>query len=276
MKFDNNKEIKIIFLDIDNTLTTEKDRFNISLENKLAIKDMQRKKVYIVLASGRSKEDIEQIWNQIHLNEYAKYIIYANGAGIENMINRENISSNRINEEKYYELIDYCLENNFLFGLSGNEIMWGSRSLNVFEKLFFKFFNKKYKIYDKNAKIVHTTDKIGIFVSLNKKETNKKMSEMKEKFPELEIITSTKGLYIEVTNKDVNKAEAAKIVLDMLNIRKENAMAIGDSMNDFKLFKLVGTSVIVKNGDKELKEIADYETFSAKNNGVMRILKSMN
>ncbi|BDV02445.1 MAG: haloacid dehalogenase [Candidatus Hepatoplasma vulgare] len=276
MKFDNKKEIKIVFLDIDNTLTTEKNKFVVSLENKLAIKDIQRKKIYVILASGRNRDDVKIIWNQIHLNEFSKYIIYANGAGIEDLIENKKISSNRIDNGTYDKLIDYCLKNNFLFILSGNEIIWGKRSLSSLEKLFFKFFNRKYKKFDKDFKIEYTTDKFGIFMSLNKKKTIEEMEKMREKFPNLEITTSTKGLYVEITNENVNKAEAAKVVLDILKIKKESAMAIGDSMNDYKLLKLVGTSIVVKNGEKELKEIADYETLAAKDNGVMRILKEIN
>jgi len=50
--------IKAIFIDIDGTLTTHKNKYGISLEDKMALKDAQKKGIYVVLSTGRSYEDL--------------------------------------------------------------------------------------------------------------------------------------------------------------------------------------------------------------------------
>jgi hydroxymethylpyrimidine pyrophosphatase-like HAD family hydrolase len=51
---------------------------------------------------------------------------------------------------------------------------------------------------------------------------------------------------IEINATGVNKASAAKKILDIANLNKQDAAAIGDSGNDVPLFKVVSLPIAVK------------------------------
>lgn len=268
------EDVKIVFLDIDNTLTPE-NRSSVSIANKLAVKNAQKKKIYIVLSSGRSRSDVKRVWNQIHLNEYSRYVIYSNGAIIEDLSKEKKIFENPISDEDHKKLVNFALKRDYLFAFSESSIIWSGHNPTFYEKSLSKIFRKPIKKYDKNFSIDYSKNKFSIFINFRKNTTLKVLDIVKENFPNLESTTATKDRHIEITNKNVNKAEAAKKLLDYLKIEKANTMAIGDSMNDFKLFQLASTSVVVKNGNKNLKKVATYQTKSSKKDGVGKVLENL-
>lgn len=63
---------------------------------------------------------------------------------------------------------------------------------------------------------------------------------------------------IEVVDKNASKAKALKELSEMLDIKLENVMAIGDHMNDIDMIKEAGIGACVNNAKDELKEVSDY------------------
>lgn len=272
-----NNDIKIIFVDLDGTLTTTKDKHNLFIEDKLALKRAQKAGIYVVITTGRSRQDVKKIWNQLYLDFHADIVSYSNGSVIENLKTGEIIVNELIEKDDFSKLIEYIFEHkNWYFKLTNVKNLFKTSKMNFIDK----FITKKeiIKIQDdfNNFKIDYTKNlnKVGIFHSFSKKETTKTINDLKQKFPNLEIVTSgSKGIYIEITNKGVNKGKSALEILGHLNIEPSNAMAIGDSMNDYSIFKVVNFSVAMKNADDNLKEVAKYETDTVKNKGVSKILE---
>lgn len=86
------EKIKIIFTDIDGTLLdNSKGYYFISPNNIQLLKKFQLKEIYVVLTTGRSRDDTLPIWNKIHLNKYANFIIYNDGEYIEDLGRNELI-----------------------------------------------------------------------------------------------------------------------------------------------------------------------------------------
>ena len=67
-------------------------------------------------------------------------------------------------------------------------------------------------------------------------------------------ITVSSPFCLEFMKKGVNKAETLKKVLKLLNIKSEEVIAFGDSMNDYEMLSLVGKPFIMGNGNKRLME----------------------
>ena len=67
-------------------------------------------------------------------------------------------------------------------------------------------------------------------------------------------ITVSSPFCLEFMKKGVNKAETLKKVLKLLNIKPEEVIAFGDSMNDYEMLSLVGKPFIMGNGNKRLME----------------------
>ncbi|KAL1526705.1 hypothetical protein AB1Y20_015405 [Prymnesium parvum] len=71
-------------------------------------------------------------------------------------------------------------------------------------------------------------------------------------------ITQALSWGLEVVPSGVNKATAARLLLDAWGISSEDAMAIGDGVNDVELLSFVGYGIAMGNGAKQAKLVAQY------------------
>ena len=77
---------------------------------------------------------------------------------------------------------------------------------------------------------------------------------MKKDFKDELSITVSSPFCLEFMKKGVNKAETLKKVLKILDIKPEEVIAFGDSMNDYEMLSLVGKPFIMGNASKRLIE----------------------
>ena len=84
-----------------------------------------------------------------------------------------------------------------------------------------------------------------------------------------------KTIFCDIANIDSNKGNAVKKLLEILNIKKEETIAIGDDINDLSMFEQVGYKVAVDNAINIVKENADEITLSNDKDGVALFLDKM-
>ena len=63
--------------------------------------------------------------------------------------------------------------------------------------------------------------------------------------------------YTEITNENVNKWTALDFLLKVLNIDKENVIAIGDNFNDREMIEEAGLGIAMGNSNPLMKIYAD-------------------
>lgn len=80
-------------------------------------------------------------------------------------------------------------------------------------------------------------------------------------------VTSSGANNIEIMHKNSTKGEALKEIAKIYGINLENAVAIGDNLNDQAMLDIVGYSVAMKNGNTILKEQAKYVTEKTNSEG---------
>ena len=84
-----------------------------------------------------------------------------------------------------------------------------------------------------------------------------------------------KTIFCDIANIDSNKGNAVKKLLEILNIKKEETIAIGDDMNDLSMFEQVEYKVAVDNAIDIVKENADEITSSNDEDGVAVFLNKL-
>ena len=62
--------------------------------------------------------------------------------------------------------------------------------------------------------------------------------------------------WIDVMQRGVSKATGIKQVMEARHARAEEVVAFGDSMNDYEIMRMVGTSIAMGNGRSAIKEIS--------------------
>ncbi len=81
--------------------------------------------------------------------------------------------------------------------------------------------------------------------------------------------------WIDVMQRGVNKATGIKQVMAAHGVRADQVMAFGDSMNDYEILRMVGTSVAMGNARSAVKQIATKVIGTNVEHGMQRELRAL-
>jgi Cof subfamily protein (haloacid dehalogenase superfamily) len=88
-------------------------------------------------------------------------------------------------------------------------------------------------------------------------------------------ILKSEPFYLEVLNKSASKGQALKDLARILDIPKENIMAIGDNENDIDMIQYAGMGVAMGNAVASVKEVSDYITDTNEYDGVATAIEAI-
>ena len=275
---------KLIAVDLDGTLLNSYGE--ISKENKEAIKKAIDKGVQVVIASGRMPSSIENFCTEINAN---RYLIAGNGTLIYDTEEQEIIYDRFMEKQKVLNIIKICEENSIYYSIyTENSIITKSLNYNV---LYYQYENSK-KPEHKKTKInivedvykyideINTMPLLKMTVCDNNQvifnSIIRKLRELKdidvldvEHMSRKVIKSGTKDVsieyfYTEITNLNVNKWNALKVIIEKLDIKPEEVMAIGDNINDIEMVQNAGMGVVM--GNSALKAIGIGKSTISDNN----------
>lgn len=254
-------KIKIVFFDIDGTLTNSN---KVMSENTInTLNKLIEKNIFIVLCSGRANSYIKQYLKQINKS---KYSISNNGALIyDNELNKIIISHTLYSKDLEY-LWNYSNETKSSFIINTVNNKYSNKFVkNKVDKII---IDKLSGVKEDKLQLVISNDDINIMNELEMYINNKtNLKVINKSFDYLNEIKD--GYYFfDVVNKNVNKGNAINDLLKVLNINKKNSLCFGDSVNDIDMFKSVGISVAMGNAIEDLKNIADYVTDTNDEDGI--------
>ncbi len=246
--------IKCIILDIDFTLT--KSDGTVSNYTKEIIKKAIDKNIYVIICSGRPNTYAIE---KSKMSNASPIVISDNGAIIYNYETNEILYDNNIKEEYLEKIWNISLEKNIDCVL--NSLKTRYRHTNFKDSDYIKINSYINKISDLEEPISQI-----VISSKNKKEIINFKKEI-EKIDELEVTNTnltgkmaTEYYFCDINKKGNSKGKAIIKLLEMLNIKNEDTICFGDSMNDLSMFEACINSVAMGNAEKELKQIATYIT----------------
>lgn len=247
-------KIKAIILDLDGTLLDDNKKIG---DKTIEYLKQIKNNVKIIPASARQFCTIKPYLEKLDLLEENNYTICFNGSLIIN--NKESeIFSSYIDKSVVIKIDNFILDNkiDWTYYLYDNRLL--RNEISDIEKLVNE--NKIYKIVG-----ISTPDVI-----------NKIRSNLpKEVLDNLEI-TSSELNRIEFVNKGMAKVKAIELLLNKLDIDRENVVAIGDGDNDIDMIKYVGCGIAMSNLPEIVKENADIVTkYSNNEDGVYYTIKEL-
>jgi HAD superfamily hydrolase (TIGR01484 family) len=80
------------------------------------------------------------------------------------------------------------------------------------------------------------------------------------------------GAHIHITNKDVSKGEGVKYVKQVLNIKTEEVLGVGDSIGDMPMLNECGIKVAMGNSDDVVKAQVDLVIGDYKDDGLIKFI----
>jgi 5-amino-6-(5-phospho-D-ribitylamino)uracil phosphatase len=232
-------EIKLIALDMDGTLLTNKHE--ISAANRQAIKEAREKGIIVVLSTGRS---IRKVRKHMDSLELTSYLVTVNGSEIW---------------DDKSELVERSIVKTDLM-----QWMW---NLSQHHNTKFWAISTENNYFDEMPVDIHEHEWLKFGFNIEDDTIRKKIFfELQEK-GEFELTNSTPK-NIEVNPAGINKAKGLQIVCERLGIEMKNVMAVGDSLNDLAMIKEAGLGVAMGNGQDIVKRAADWVTASNNEDGV--------
>lgn len=259
------ENIKIIFTDIDGTLTD--DNREISDNTKKIIERAKKNGIYVVLCSGR---------DNLYVCEYSKkckasnYSISSNGALIYDYENDINIFENKMENAVVEKIWNYLLDKKLECFLNTQDVRYCNKYLK----------NQKdpSKIVIEDFNLIKDKTIFQIVVCSNTYRELKDVENWLDNIDDVKISNSSPDYVNKVENgseyflnlscSDVSKGNAIKYFLNHINAKKEEAICFGDHFNDYEMFEECGYKVAMQNASDELKMKSDYITLSNNEDGV--------
>lgn len=257
--------IRVIFCDIDNTLTNDKEEISLYTSRYFnSIND----KIKIILVTGRTNSYAVAKSKEANASEY---VIADNGAIIYDYKNRVIIDGKFILKEDLKKIWNMADEYNM------------NCVFNSIDKRYRcnRFMNNKY---EKNGNIgIDSIDEISSpiteIVLLNNNDSIYSIVKTKiERIESLQISNYGKETdgrnFMDINIAGVSKGNAIKKFYELYGYSMDEAIAFGDSYNDISMFESVKLKVAMLNAKEDFKNKADIITkYSNKEDGIMRFLK---
>jgi len=255
---------RILAIDLDGTLTnTEKE---IPQRNLEAVLEAQKRGVKIVIASGRPTPGIIHIAEKIQLERYGGYVMAFNGGKIIDYKTKETLYENCLQPEYLPYLYNCSRKGNFdiLSYKDGaiasenidNEYVVYAASLNRMPLLHLDSFVETFTFPVPKCLIVGDPDELHQLELEMKGEMGSKLS-----------IFRSEPFFLEILPSGIDKAKCLQQLLDIIGIKKEDVITIGDGYNDANMIRFSGLGVAMKNASTEVQQVADYVTIKNNNEG---------
>lgn len=222
-----------------------------------------------------------------------KYIISGNGTLIYDIQKEKIIYDAFMDKEKVLQVVKICEENSIYYNLY-TETSVITKSLN-FNTLYYDNENSRkpeekrtnIEIVDDVYKYIEESKDINIlkmticdnnqviFTSIIRK--LKQISQIDildvEHMSKKSIHSGSKDIsveyyYTEVSKKNANKWSAIQYLMNKLNIKKEEVMAIGDNINDKEMVENAGLGVAIGGGMLAINNIGDIVVSDNNSHGV--------
>lgn len=261
---------KIVFIDLDGTLL-RRDH-SISEETRKTIQKLRDKGIKIILVSARPYHGIVAIHAWLGIGEFP--VASLNGSYITSL--NEVIFTSSIPQQTVDSI---------------HELIGGYRATMLYYSGLQWFSEIKNSATDKEQLITPVQVITMPYADLQKrwKEENISMnklmavgteanirnlqSRLMAEFGDVISAYTSKPTYLEIMPKSASKAEAARFMLNMYNISREESIALGDNYNDKEMLIFAGKGIAMGNAPEEIKAAADDITDTNQHDGVRKALE---
>lgn len=257
---------KLLVLDVDGTLLNNDKE--ISARTLAALLKVQQMGVHIVLASGRPTYGILPVAKKLELGNYGGYILSYNGAQIINARTGEVLFEKRINPEMLPYLEKKARKNGFsIFTYTEDRIITDHpeaphirqeavlNNMKLVEEPEFSI-----AIDFSPCKCMLVSDDEEALVGLEE-HWRKRLNGVLDVF-------RSEPYFLEVVPCSVDKANTLGILMEKLDVKPEEVIAIGDGVCDFSMIQMAGLGIAMGNAQDSVKVCADVVTASNEEDGV--------
>jgi len=253
---DTDKSIKMVVTDLDGTLL--RDDKSVSEYTEDVFLKLKENDFYIVFATARPERGIEVP------GIVPDAVIANNGALVK--CSDEVIYNKLLPFSTCKELIKLFTSNDIITGITveTNNIYLTNCSKEEFDDVE-DFWNPIFTDFDEIP--VNNICKLGV-----QTEKREALLDITQDYTECTVMTCSGLDWHILTHKEATKLRAVEALTSYYGLNLDNVIAFGDDYNDLELMKGAGIGVAVSNAIDEIKDAADYETYSNNDEGVAHFL----
>ena len=255
--------IKLIATDMDGTLLDENGHLPQGFTDILD--RIRAKNIKLVVASGRPYYTLQTNFGPV--GRYLSYIC-ENGALVVD--NNKIIYESKIDNDIVTELINSSNE------VDGNVIVLCSAKCAYVEKCSDEHLTEIKKYYtnlETVSDLAEVTDDIVKVTLCNLENSFQNLNTIfKPKFGDKLNVVGSGEIWIDISNKGVNKGLALKNLMEADNISKEETMVLGDYYNDIEMLQQGEYSFVMENAPDDMKQYGKYIAASNVEHGVLRAI----
>lgn len=256
---------RLIACDLDETLLDDERR--ISPENLDAIRKARSRGVKFVPATGRGYVTVQSTLKDLGVwNAEEEYVISLNGGAITENRGNRLLETHGISYDLAHQLFEaglnypvcihvYTLEHVYIYQMNLEEAAYiKGRMEGIIE------------LTDEDISFLRKEPLMKVLFQSPDALLLRRIEEELKPITDQEVAVSfSSGRYIEFNRLGVTKGGGLLHLAELLGIKQEETIAIGDNFNDLPMILDAGLGVCVANGVPEVKEQSDYICMNSNN-----------
>lgn len=261
----NGYRIRMIGLDMDGTLlTTEKE---LTEHTREVLREAIDRGVVVLPATGRPLAGIPE---EVLKFPGVRYAVASNGARIVDLKESRVLYEDLVPYETGRRVLEICSRYDSMLEIYYDGVGYAEEEkLKHLDEYVPRLPMARYIASSRrpvaDVRAMHEerkapTDKVQALFRTTE-ECKKAWKEVEKEIPDIEI-TGALSNNIEVNAKGVNKGRGLLILGQLLGIRREEIMAVGDGSNDIVMLREAGLGVAMENATEAVKAAADVVTLS--------------
>lgn len=253
--------VKLFVTDLDGTLLPTGTE--VSPKNIEAAQAAAAAGVTVTIATGRMYKASLPVARQLGVDVP---IITYNGALIKS-VSGKVLYTNYLEPELICKLVDFCRERGwYLQSYSHDELYLAER--DEYARGYEEAQQVTGHVVGWEGLKEHTEAVCKLLcITKGDEETQARQALLREHFGQVFSATQSTPRYIEIINPEVSKAAGIRTLADILQVKLDEVMAIGDGRNDLPMLKSVPNSVAMGNAVPEVMEICKYRTGTCQEDG---------
>ena len=264
---------KLLVLDVDGTLLNEEKA--ISKRTLAALLKVQQMGVRIALASGRPTYGLLPIAKSLELGLYGGFILSYNGSQIIDAKNGEVLFERRINPEMIPYIEKKASKNGFALFTYHDDTLLTNNPDNVHVQEEATLNNLKLITEEEFSTAIDFAPCKCMLVSDDEEALTDLENYWKKRLDGVLDVFRSEPYFLEVVPCTVDKANTLAVLLEYLDIRRDEVLAIGDGVCDVAMIQLAGMGVAMGNSVDSVKICADYTTDTNGNDGVAQAVEKL-
>lgn len=258
--------MKPIFIDVDGTLRNSQQEITTATKDALYLAAQNNYEP--ILCTGRPREYALELCAQLQ----SHYLIYNSGAGIYNCQTQTVLYEDAIESKTIIDLYGLIQNKdvNFILAYDGSNHRYSLGTLTQYKTLT---LDALHDILDANKiqQIVINSANFELMSSLRQKINqipHIKTSNQSKCLVDLSRPHTASEFYCDIVGDETSKGNGITKFCNLLDIKPQDCIAIGDDENDISMFQACGFSVAMENALPGVKASADYTTLDNNHDGV--------